>query len=186
MNRHSMISALCCTVLALGTLLSATGCVGYRVGSLMHPDVGSVTIARVQNRSDEPGAGAILQRELAAAIARESGLTLAPADKADARLVTTVRTVDYRSVARARTGEPEVSGVDEDTYRTRLYRAEVVLEVSLVPLDTASTVRLDLLEVTGTADVGTAADVAQARTEAAQQALRNAARQAVLQVAEAW
>lgn len=186
MSRRPTIPPPCCIIFAVVVLVVSTGCAGYRAGSLMHPDVDSVTIAPVRNRSDAPGAGAILQRELAIAIARESGLTLAPPEKADARLIATISTIDYRSAARGRTADSDSSGVDEGTYRTRLYRAEVTLEVSLAPLDAASAARLEALEVKGTADVGTTADVAQARTEGARQALQNAARKAVLQIAEAW
>ncbi len=67
-------------------LLLSTGCAGYRLGSMLPPDIRTVHVATLLNETDEPLLEIEATRALISAVQRDGSLRLVSEDRADATL----------------------------------------------------------------------------------------------------
>lgn len=176
-------------LIALGSLIFATavlsGCQGYRAGSLMHPDLQSVAVASVRNLTPQPGASARLRNLLARELSSADAVQLASQEQADGLLHVTVESVSTKPIARTFRRDP-VAGEDrDDSLKGVLYRTTVSLRGHLTVPD-GGTDPIELRLVKGEAEFDRSPDVPEAQNAAFDQALRNAARQLITAMTEAW
>ena len=86
-------------------LLLLGGCTGYRLGGAKPTHLGevsTVSVAMVQNKTQMPRAAAHATNSLIDALTRDGTYRLAAAETADARLETTLHTIDYRQARSTR------------------------------------------------------------------------------------
>jgi hypothetical protein len=166
----------------LAGLLS--GC-QYRWGSLMHPQIKTMAVGRVENSTREPQLAGLLKNKLADKIMTDGSLQLAPLDTADAILNAKIRAIDFQSVAATKQRDEAARQEDKDEYQTTLYRATVTVDVTVLvpgketPLVATRTVK-------GVGDFNKLPDLQVARRAAYDLALRDAAVKAIAEVTEAW
>ena len=185
MTRCSPKSYAVLSPVLLAVLLCVSGCRSYRVGSLMHPEVKSVAVGRIENDTDTPQIGPRLRQQLAEELMRDGSLTVTAQDGADAVLHGRIGSVRYSRVAAARKRADDARDTDRDAYQTTIFRVEVTGEFETVlpgreaPLTTSRT-------VTGRAEFPELPDVRQSRQAALERALNDMAEQAVVDLTEAW
>ncbi|MBO5761963.1 MAG: hypothetical protein J6S53_10535 [Lentisphaeria bacterium] len=79
-------------------LLFCTSC-GYRMGSMMHPQIKSIAIAPVKNSSREVLASVVMRKLLAERFMFDGSLKLTTMDKADCIVYCQINSVSQRAVA---------------------------------------------------------------------------------------
>ncbi len=178
MNMHLRLALL----VALVGLLS--GC-QYRWGSLMHPQIQTLAVGRVENATREPQLEGIFRAKLAERIMSDGSLRLAPIDEADAILDAKVRSIDFSALAATKQRDKSARQEDKDEYQSSLYRATVTVEVTVV-VPGKTTPLVETRTVTGVGDFNPLPDLQVARRAAYDLALRDAAAKAVAEVTEAW
>lgn len=172
---------LALAVIGVGLL---SGC-HYQQGSLMHPQIKTMAVGRVDNATREPQLEGLFRAKLAERIMTDGSLSLAPAEQADAILNATVRNITYEALAATKQRDESARQDDKDEYQTSLYRAIVTVEVTVMvpgkstPLVTTRTIK-------GVGDFNKLPDLQVARRGAYDLALRDAAAKAVAEVTEAW
>ena len=82
--------------LAAGLLLCQNGCLGYRFGTSLPPNIRSVHVPTIENKCDEPGLELTVTRVVLQEFQREGSLRAADADKADVILKVTVTGLDLK------------------------------------------------------------------------------------------
>lgn len=92
------IQLACCSVL----LLWGAGCAGYRLGSMLPPDIRTVYVPTFDNETDEPLIEVEATRAAIRAIQRDGSLRLAGDDMADAILEVTLIDFDLEPLAFSR------------------------------------------------------------------------------------
>lgn len=110
------------SVLLLSCLLD--GC-GYRVGSLVHPQIKTVAIADVKNESYEVLASAIMRKILAERFQFDNSLKLTSLEKADCIVYVRITNVYNRSVSWRNTNRVE-------DYRANEYTLQVSAEYTVL------------------------------------------------------
>ncbi len=127
MNRFDRISLRKAFLLpAFALLLSLSGC-GYRVGSLVHPQIKTIAIADVKNESYEVLASAILRNVLAERFQFDNSLKLTSLEKADCIVYARILSVYNQSISWRTTSKSE-------NYRANEYTLTVAVEyIVLIP-----------------------------------------------------
>jgi len=178
MNMHLRLALL----VALAGLLS--GC-QYRWGSLMHPQVQTIAVGRVENATREPQLGGAFRAKLAERIMTDGSLRLVPIDEADAILDANVRSIEFTALAATKQRDKAARQQDKDEYQTSLYRATVTVEVTVI-VPGKTTPLVPTRTVTGVGDFNPLPDLQVARQGAYDLALRDAAAKAIAEITEAW
>ncbi len=165
------------TLLLLTLVLALPGC-GYKMGSIMHPQVKSIAIAPIKNDTLEPFASANMRQSLCEQFQFDNSLKLKQIPTADCIL--------YGKIIEVTTAATMEDSVDnEQTYRAAEWRVSIVFEfVVMIPGRKKPLIKKR--RVSGTAKYQVAADQAITRRRGVQQACRNAAEQAVVYTTEAW
>ncbi len=177
----SMHVRLALAVVGVGLL---SGC-QYQGGSLMHPQVKTMAVGRVDNATREPQLEGLFKAKLADKIMTDGSVSLAPADQADAILNATVRSISFEALAATKQRDKAARQDDKDEYQTSLYRALVTVEVTvMVPGKTTPLVSTRTIQ--GVGDFNQLPDLQVARRAAYDLALRDAAAKAIAEVTEAW
>ncbi|MCX6997504.1 MAG: LptE family protein [Kiritimatiellaeota bacterium] len=105
---------------ALG-LLTQPGCTGYRLGSMLPPDIKTVGIPTFVNRTSEPQIEIQATRSALEEIQRDGSLRIAPENQADAILQ--VKLTDYRIVPLVYDAQRKTAA---SQYRLTLYAAIIL------------------------------------------------------------
>lgn len=167
----------------LGCALLAPGCAHYHTGSVMHPQVHSIAIARVRNQTDEPRLATQLQDKLRAAFMLDHSLAVVD-DPSQADSLLEARVLKYEYVAAGSTSN-QATNKSQRAFVTNLYQVIVTVEFTVKLPDRAEPL-LSTRGVTGTAEFTDLADLEIARRQAFGVALAEAARRVVSGVTEAW
>ena len=163
-------------ILLLTLIFALPGC-GYKMGSIMHPQVKSIAIAPVTNDTLEPFASAQMRQSLCEQFQFDNSLKLKQIPTADCILYGKIIEVTT-------TATMEDSTDNAQTYRAAEWGVSVIFEfVVMIP---GRKKPLRKRRVSGTAQYQVAADQAITRRRGVQQACRNAAEQAVIYTTEAW
>jgi hypothetical protein len=158
-------------------LFSLAGC-GYKMGSIMHPQVKSIAVAPITNDTLEPFASAYMRGALCEKFQFDNSLKLKQLETADCIL--------YGKIIEVKTTATMEDSVDnQQTYRAAEWRVAVIFEfVVMVP--GRKKPLISKRRVSGSAKYQVAADQAVTRRRGVQQACRDAAEQAVVYTTEAW
>jgi len=154
-----------------------TGC-GYKMGSIMHPQVKSIAIAPVTNDTLEPFASAYMRGSLCEKFQFDNSLKLKQLGTADCIL--------YGKIIEVNTTATMEDSVDnKQTYRAAEWSVSVIFEF-VVMIPGRNRPLISKRRVSGSAKYQVAADQAITRRRGVQQACRDAAEQAVVYTTEAW
>jgi len=164
-------------VLLVFIMLPTGGC-GYKMGSIMHPQVKSIAIAPISNETLEPFVSAEMRGALCEKFQFDNSLSLKDLKTADCILYGKV--VEVKTTATA-----EDSTDNEQTYRAAEWGVSVTLEF-VVSIPGRKETLINKRRVTGTANYQVMADQAVTRRRGVKQACRNAAQEAVVYTTEAW
>lgn len=172
--------------LALAVVLAGllSGC-QYRGGSLMHPQIKTIAVGRIENATREPQLEGLFKAKLADKIMTDGSLSLVPLEEADGILTATIRSIDFSMLAATKQRDEAAAQDKKDEYQTALYRATVTVDITVTvpgketPLVSARTVK-------GVGDFNRLPDQQVARRAAYDLALRDAAVKAVAEITEAW
>jgi hypothetical protein len=117
---------------ALGLLvvvILVTSCAHYRTGSLMHPDIHSIAIGPVANRTDIAELGPYVDAALPARFLNDGSLDVnSSGEKADIVLNATVVSYQISSIGEARTDSRDKK---QRVYRPTIYGVQVTIEFSV-------------------------------------------------------
>ena len=88
-------------ILVLGLALAGVnfGCAGYRLGSMLPPDIKTVYVPTIVNKSSEPQVESDITQALIQDIQRDGSLRVVSEDQADTVLVVTLRNYTLEPVA---------------------------------------------------------------------------------------
>ncbi|MCI6287264.1 MAG: LPS assembly lipoprotein LptE [Lentisphaeria bacterium] len=112
----------CLLIAGLSTLISSCG---YRVGSLMHPQIKTIAIADIKNESSEPLGSALLRNILAERFQFDNSLKLTSLSKADCILYARIMGITNSSVTWRSTD-------NEQTYRPNEFSISVAVEFTVL------------------------------------------------------
>lgn len=167
-----MILMMVCPVLML-----LAGC-GYRIGSLMHPQIESIAIAPVTNETVAYNLGPQVRGLLCEVFQQDGSLELRRESNADCILYARVIDVSFKKSSWSSSG-------DKNKYVPVEWSVKIEMEYSVVipgelkPLVAKS-------KASGSATFMTGADMETGRTSGIRQAALMAAKEIVSQVTEAW
>ena len=164
-------------LLSMLIILTIGGC-GYKIGSIMHPQVKSIAIAPVTNDTLEPFAAAQMSAALREKFQFDNSLKVKELQTADCILYGKI--IEVKTTA---TMEDSTDG--EQTYRAAEWRVAVIFEF-VVMIPGRKKPLINKRRVSGAAKYQVAADQAITRRRGVQQACRDAAEQAVVYTTEAW
>ncbi len=151
---------------------------GYHVGSIMHPQVKSIAIAPVKNDTVEPDVSAWLRQSLAEQFEFDGSLKVKSMEEADCIL--------YARVSEVKTTATSYSSFDgNQTFSPAEFGLALTVEYTVIIPGRAQPL-IETREVGGDAKYQVAVDHNIARRRGVQQACREAAREAVIYVVEAW
>mgnify|MGYP002636055356 CR=1 FL=1 len=162
-------------------VLALTGCAGYRVGSLSHPQIHTVQVAALKNSTSDPRVGPMAAATIRQRVVQDGSWELVE-EGADVILHAEVTAIRYN-----RTAANEVASGDKDQriYRSTSFGTEVDVHYWVerpgqrAPLSKRHT-------VTGFAEYSEYTDPDVMRQAALRQALADAAVQVVAGATEAW
>ena len=163
------------TLLLLSLLVS--GC-GYRIGSIMHPQVKSIAIAPIKNETMEPDASALLRQALAEQFVVDGSLKVKSLQEADCIVYAQIKEVAVDGVVRT-------SRDSEMNFSMSEWRAKTKVEFTVIipgrtkPLVSKRT-------VSGSANFQVLTDQSITRQRGVQQSLRDVADKVVQSIVEAW
>jgi len=166
---------LAISILAAAALLS-NGC-GYRIGSLMHPQINSIAIAPVVNETVAYNLAPQVRGLLCETFQQDASLQLKRESNADCILYARITSVSFRNTSWS-------SIYDDDNYVPTEWTVSVMIEYSVVipgdlkPLKKGS--------ASGSATFMTGADMEAGRANGIRLAAFDAAKKVVHQVTEAW
>ena len=158
-------------------LLLLAGC-GYRIGSLMHPQVESIAIAPVINETVAYNLGPQVRGLLCEIFQQDGSLQLKRESNADCILYARVIGVSFRKSSWS-------SVNDSDKYVPVEWKVKIEIEYSVVIPGELKPL-IDKRTATGEATFMTGADMETGRMGGIRQAALMAAKQIVSQVTEAW
>lgn len=172
-----MITKKMAILLILPAISLISGC-GYKIGSIMHPQVKTIAIAPITNETLEPMAAAYMRQSLCEQFQFDSSLNVKGLEEADCVLY-------------GRITEVNVSGSVNDTYdlEQTYIPAEFSMSVTFeftVIIPGRSKPLINKRQVSGSASHQVMADQDITRRRGLQQACRDAAQQAVNYTVEAW
>ena len=168
--KKSMLS-----VLAAATLL-VSGC-GYRIGSLMHPQINSIAIAPVTNETVAYNLAPQVRGLLCEVFQQDGSLQLRRESNADCILYARITKIGFSSVTTS-------SIYDDDNFVPSEWKVNVTIEYSVVipgelkPLSKGTT--------TGSATFMTGSDMETGRTNGIRLAAYDASKKIVHRVTEGW
>lgn len=111
-------------VFFLFTVTMLTSC-GYRMGSMMHPQIQSIAIAEIRNDTKEPLLTPVLRNQLAARFQFDNSLSLKSKETADCILYCRILKVTTTSVR-----EDSVDG--DETYRPSEFEISIEAEFTIL------------------------------------------------------
>lgn len=161
----------------LSIIISSGGC-GYKMGSIMHPQVKSIAIAPITNESIEPFVSADMRGALCEKFQFDNSLQVKDLKTADCILYGKVINVETTSVS-------EDSTDNEQTYRAAEWGVSVEFEF-IVSIPGRKKPLISKRRVKGSAKYQVMADQEVTRRRGIKQACRNAAQEAVIYTTEAW
>ncbi|MCM8541148.1 MAG: LPS assembly lipoprotein LptE [Lentisphaeraceae bacterium] len=103
-------------LLSLIFALLITGCTGYKVGNLIHPQIKTIGIGKIKNTTDQPRVSLFLREKLKERFMQDASVKVVPVDEAD--IIITGKIVDYRINARGRTTQDEREEEEEGFFAT--------------------------------------------------------------------
>jgi hypothetical protein len=169
--KFSIQRGVACLAMALGL----TGCAGYRLGTMLPPDIQSVAVPTFVNRTTEP----LLESETTRATIREfqqdGSLRVAPESEADAILL--VELVDF-SLFPIRFDEDRTTQANE-------YRLTITASILMTRSDTGEVV-VENPRVYGEVDLQVTGDLSSAKREGLPEAAEDLAHDIVERVVEVW
>lgn len=122
--QHSAGRFVCAIALACAVLLTGTAC-GYRLGSIMHPQIKTVAIAEVKNETGEALAAALLRNLLAERFQFDNSLKLVSPARADCIVYARILKVENVGVIWR-------SHDNEQTYRPSEFRITAEVEFTVL------------------------------------------------------
>ena len=164
-------------MILLLVILPTGGC-GYKMGSLMHPQVKSIAIAPITNETLEPFVSASMRGALCEQFQFDNSLKLKGLQSADCILYGKVIKVET-------TATSEDSTDNEQTYRAAEWQVAVEFEF-IVSIPGRKEPLITRRRVIGSAKYQVMADQEVTRRRGVQQACRNAAQEAVVYTTESW
>ena len=162
---------------AAALALLVPGC-GYRVGSIMHPQIKSIAIPPVTNETLAYNVGPQMRALLCEAFQQDGSLQLKRESNADCILYARVTYISFSQVAWSN------NNVDEDYLPTE-WRVNLSVEYSVVIPGELKPL-INKRSTTGSARFMTGADMEAGRMSGIRQASYDAARKIVAQVTEGW
>lgn len=164
------------STLATALMLGLCGC-GYRIGSLMHPQINSIAIAPVINETVAYNLAPQVRSLLCEVFQQDGSLQLRRESNADCILYARITEITFGSMTWS-------SSYDEDDYVPTEWKTTVSIEYTVViPGELKPLVKGN---ASGTATFMTGADMETGRTNGVRLAAFDAAKKIVHQVTEAW
>ncbi len=151
------------------------GCAGYRLGSMLPPDIRTVHVPTFVNETDEPLLEIETTRAAISEIQRDGSLRIAGAAQADAQL--SVRLVDFRLQPIAFDRQQRAAAEE--------YRMFITASITMTRADTGQVIASDP-RVTGEATFILAGDMTSSKQSALPDASRDLAHLIISRVVEAW
>jgi len=165
-------------MITLALIILCTGGCGYKMGSIMHPQVKSIAIAPITNETLEPFVSASMRGALTEQFQFDNSLKVKDLQTADCILFGKVIKVET-------TASAEDSTDNEQTYRAAEWQVAVEFEF-IVSIPGRKEPLISKRRVKGTAKYQVMADQEVTRSRGVKQACRNAAQEAVVYTTEAW
>ena len=101
---------------ALTITIFLAGCSGYKVGSLMHPDIKTIGIGKIKNTTDQPRLALFMREKLKERFMQDASVKVVAV--ADADIIITGKITDYRINTRGRTTQDEREDEEEGFFAT--------------------------------------------------------------------
>jgi hypothetical protein len=155
--------------------LAWTGCAGYRLGSMLPPDIQTVHVPTFINETEEPLLEIETTRAAISEIQRDGSLRIASAEEADALL--TVRLIDFRLQPLAFDRDRRAAAEE--------YRMYITAAVVLTRRGTDEIIAQNP-RVTGEATFVLAGDMTSSKQSALPNASRDLAHLIISRLVEAW
>jgi len=163
----STLGALCCALLA--------GCMGYRVGPVLHADYKSVAVPMFKNRTLRPQLEAQITNAIIKALQADGTLRIESTDDAD--VVVTGAIVDHERI--------ELRSARTDTDVAREYRIAITAEIEARNRRTGQMV-VKSTRIKGQADTFIGSDLQSSELQALPLVADDLARQVVSLLVESW
>ena len=183
---RAFLPCLAVVAAALAVTMVGGGCLGYRAGSVAHPQIRRVCVGDFTNLTDEPQLAVLLRSKLAEALAREGSFELADCARADVRVQGRVVSYALRGIGSAKLRDDAVKPDDRSAYKTVHYRADLVVEFELVAARVEERTVLAAAMLTGEGAFPEVPDMNTARQVGLEQAAADAAAQMAAALSEAW
>ena len=168
--RKLLVSALASSLMLL------SGC-GYRIGSLMHPQIESIAIAPVVNETVAYNLAPQVRGLLCETFQQDGSLQLRRESNADCILYARITSIQFNSFTWS-------SATDEENYVPIEWKTTVTIEYSVVIPGELKPLAKG--KASGSATFMTGADMEAGRTNGIRLAAYDAAKNIVHQVTEAW
>lgn len=162
-------------LVSAAVLFMASGCAGYRLGSMLPPDIRTVSVPTFQNETEEPLLEVETTRRSINSIQRDGSLRLVPRDEADSELFVTLKEFDMQPLAfdRGRRAAAEE------------YRMTITASIELVRLSTGEVITANP-RVRGEATFEVLGDLTSAKLTAIPAAADDLAQQIISALVETW
>lgn len=166
------------TVIFISLLITLISGCGYKIGSIMHPQVKSIAIAPITNETLEPMAAAYMRQSLCEQFQFDSSLKVKNLEEADCVLYG--RVIDIKVSASVNdTYDLEQTYIPAESSVSVAFEFTIIIPGQAKPL-------INKRQVSGSASFQVMADQDITRRRGIQQACRNAAQEAVTYTVEAW
>lgn len=162
-------------LICIAVMLS--GC-GYRIGTMMHPQLNSVAVAPVTNETLSYNAAAILRNKLTEVFTTDGSLKLKTVSKADCIVYSRILKVNFVDIS------GHISNTDDD-FLPDEWKVVVTVEYSVIIPGRAKAL-IGPRTITANAEFVGEADMENARNNGVRQALFMAAKTIVSNITEAW
>jgi len=172
-------------ILSISAIIIFNSCATYHWGSLGHPQIKSIAVAKTKNETTNPTAGITLRNQLSAKLMQETSAKLKTTNKADVILQTTITDIRTRAIASSKVRAREVRDHKRDAYQTALYQVTITVRYTLIIAKTKEII-LEPTTITSTSEFSKMPDLSQARIPAIQKALATAAEEITDAITEAW
>ena len=83
-------------ILSLLSTLIFTACSGYKVGDIMHPQIKTIGIGKIQNVTDQPRLSVFMIEKLKERFMQDASVKVVPVAEAD--IIITGKITDYRTM----------------------------------------------------------------------------------------
>lgn len=164
--------------------LITNGCKGYKVGSLMHPQIKTIAFKSFGNDTDEPRLSIFMMEKLREAFMKDGSLKIVSPEKADCILEGRIQSYRLQSIGSVRQNNKNgIKNNNDNTFRTVIFRATVNFKFKLIA---KSGKRIKEASVSSYADFTELVDFDIEK----RQGLRNAAyatsKKVVIEIVEGW